>query len=197
MAMVTPSLDSKNVLDILGASIGSPPQLTSNYRLKGTDTLTLGDQHRWINIKRLVRLLSLLEGNLGEKSTETHVIEYVVLLDTAERGRLSLQRMFMRQLEEVYPFRNTEAVRRFLGAHPHLIEIILEAYPYLVKHFGPNPQVMLEVVRDPEAERPEQLFAYILTSLDADEALDRLDRLDEEWFLDQSDRVGDFFNFNL
>ena len=113
------------------------------------------------------------------------------------KGRLSLQRMSMHQLEKVYSFRNTEAVRRFLHIHPHLVETILEAYPYLVKHFGPNPQVMLEVVRDPEAERPEQLFAYILTSLDADEALDRLDRLDEEWFLDQSERVGDLFNFNL
>ena len=68
-----------------------------------------------------------------------------------------------------------------------MIEVILEAYPHLVKHSGPNPQVMLEVVRDPEAERSEQLFAYILTSLDTDEALDRLDRLDEEWFLDQFD----------
>ena len=47
------------------------------------------------------------------------------------------------QLEEIYSFRNAEAVRRFLQTHPHLIEVILEAYPYLVKHFGPNPQVML------------------------------------------------------
>jgi hypothetical protein len=197
MAMVTPSLDSKNVLDILGASIGWPSQLTVNYRLKGTDTFTWGDQNRWIEIKHLVGLLSLREETFSEESTETHMIEYVVLLDTAERGRLSLQRMFVHQLEEIYSFRNVEAVRRFLHAHPHLIEVILEAYPYLVRHFGPNPQVMLEVVRDPEAERSEQLFAYILTSLNADEALDRLDRLDEEWFLDQFDRVGNLFNFNL
>jgi len=89
------------------------------------------------------------------------------------------------------------AVRRFLYAYPQLVEVLLEAYPYLVKHFGPNPQVMLKVVRDPEAGRSEQLMAYILTSLDADEALIRLDRLDEEWFMDQFDRVGDLFNFNL
>ena len=101
------------------------------------------------------------------------------------------------QLEKVYSFRNAEAVRRFLQTHPHLIEVILEAYPYLVKYFGPNPQVMLEVVGDPEAEGLEELFAYILTSLPVDEALARLDKLDQEWFLDQLDRIGGQFNFNL
>jgi hypothetical protein len=101
------------------------------------------------------------------------------------------------QLEKVYSFRNAEAVRRFLQTHPHLIEVILETYPYLVKYFGPNPQVMLEVVGDPEAEGLEELFAYILTSLPVDEALARLDKLDQEWFLDQLDRIGGQFNFNL
>ena len=111
---------------------------------------------------------------------------------------LTTTHLHLHKLEEMYSFRNKAAVQRFLQIHPHLIEIILEAYPYLVKHFGPNPQVMLEVVRDPEAEEDsEQLFAYILNSLPADEALKRLDKLDDEWFLGQFDRVGKLFNFNL
>jgi hypothetical protein len=57
--------------------------------------------------------------------------------------------------------------------------------------------VTLEVVSDPEVEGVEELFAYILTSLPVNEALARLHRLDEEWFLDQLDRVGGRFNFNL
>jgi len=97
----------------------------------------------------------------------------------------------------MYSFHDAVTVQRFLQANPHLIEAILEAYPYLVKCFGPDPQVMLEVVRDPEAEGVEELFAYILTPLPVDEALARLDKLDQEWFLDQLDRVGGRFNFNL
>jgi len=92
---------------------------------------------------------------------------------------------------------NVAAVGRFLHTHPQLIEVLLEASVYLQKHFGPDPQVTLEVVSDPEVEGVEELFAYILTSLPVNEALARLHRLDEEWFLDQLDRVGGRFNFNL
>ena len=92
---------------------------------------------------------------------------------------------------------NAAAVGRFLHAYPQLIEVLLEAHVYLQKYFGPDPQVTLEVVSDPEVEGVEELFAYILTSLPVNEALARLDKLDEEWFLDQLDRVGGRFNFNL
>ncbi|MBC8254241.1 MAG: hypothetical protein H8E35_09430 [Ardenticatenia bacterium] len=88
-------------------------------------------------------------------------------------------------------------VWRFLRSYPHLVNVILKAYPHVQKHFGPNPEVVLEVVSDPEAEGSELLFAYILTSLPTKEALDRLGRLDEEWFLDQLEQVGDLFSFNL
>jgi len=57
--------------------------------------------------------------------------------------------------------------------------------------------VVLEVVSDPEVEDMDELFAYILTSFPVDEALARLAKLDEEWFLDQLDQVGGRFNFNL
>jgi len=114
----------------------------------------------------------------------------VALLDIIESQRLH-------QLEEMYSLRNAVAVRRFLHTYPQLVEVLLEARLYLQKYFGPAPQVTLEVVSDPEVEGVEELFAYILTSLPVDEALARLDRLDEEWFLDQLDRVGGRFNFNL
>jgi len=114
----------------------------------------------------------------------------VALLDIIESQRLH-------QFEELYSLRNAATVRRFLHAYPRLVKVLLEARLYLQKYFGPAPQVTLEVVSDPEVEGVEELFAYILTSLPVDEALARLDKLDEEWFLDQLDRVGGRFNFNL
>jgi hypothetical protein len=114
----------------------------------------------------------------------------VALLDIIESQRLH-------QLEEMYSLRNATTVRRFLHVHPQLIEVLLEARIYLQKYFGLDPQVTLEVVSDPEVEGVEELFAYIFTSLPVDEALARLDRLDEEWFLDQLDRVDGRFNFDL
>jgi len=92
---------------------------------------------------------------------------------------------------------NAAAVRHFLCAYPQLVEVLLDAHVYLQKYFGTEPKVTLKVVGDPEVEGMDELFAYILTSLPVDEALARLNRLDEEWFLDQLDRVDGRFNFNL
>ncbi len=100
-------------------------------------------------------------------------------------------------LEEIYLFREATAVRRFLQTHTRLIDVLLEAQPHLAKHFGPATQVALEVVSDPEANGAKQLFAYIRTTLPVEAALAQLDLLDEEWFLDQLDRVNGLFNFNL
>jgi hypothetical protein len=127
---------------------------------------------------------------IKKESIRPHAAPYITLLDTIESQRLH-------QLEEAYSLRNAAAVRRFLHACPQLVEVLLEAHVYLQKYFGPDPQVTLRVVSDPEAESTDELFAYIRTSLPVDEALARLDKLDEDWFLDQLDRVNGQLNFNL
>jgi predicted HTH domain antitoxin len=100
------------------------------------------------------------------------------------------------ELEKRYVFRDAQ-VRRFLQAHPHLTGFLLEAFPYLQKHFGPSPRVELEVIRDPEIGPTGELIAYILAPLPVDEAQTRLDRLDDEWLLDELDRVDGLLSFNL
>jgi hypothetical protein len=129
-------------------------------------------------------------GNVNIKVQATLDQSYSIPQTTARSTRLH-------RLAEMYTFHDAAAVSSFLSAYPHLIEILFEAYPHLLEHFGPGLKVALKVVGDPEAEDSERLFAYLLTSLPPEEALARLDRLDEEWFLDQTDRVGDLFNFNL
>lgn len=102
----------------------------------------------------------------------------------------------MVKLEEPYVLRDLQ-VQQFLQTHPHLVELLLEAVPYLQRHFGPSPRVDLEVIRDPEIGPAGELIAHILTSLSVDQAQARLDRLDDEWLLDQLDRVGGLLNFDL
>lgn len=122
----------------------------------------------------------------SQQDTPVRVIE-------SERPHPSL----LRKLEGIYSFRDAGAMRSFLKAHLQLIEVLFQAHVHLQKHLGPDPQVELAIITDPEVEDMDELFAYILTSLPVDEALARLDRLDEEWFLDQLDRVDGRFNFNL
>ncbi|MGQ9626068.1 MAG: hypothetical protein ACUVV0_04080 [Anaerolineae bacterium] len=186
-------LTPKQIVNALGPCVGSVPPITLHYRVKGEDTLTWGDQSCWIEIKGIGSLLSLppLEGHPDEEFIRNYIMRYSALLD------VSSFLDDMRQLEEIYSFRNDAAVQRFLYSYPQLAKVLLEAHVYLKKHFGPEPQVTLEVVSDPEVEGWDELFAYILTSLPVDEALARLNRLDEEWFLDQLDRVDGLLNFNL
>jgi len=103
----------------------------------------------------------------------------------------------LRWVEENYMIRRKATVQRFLDTHPEIVEFLLEAYGQAQRHFGSDVQVALEVVSDPEVDAPEELFGYILTSLAVDDALTRLDSFDADWFLDQLDRVGGRFNFNL
>ncbi len=176
---------SKLVLEALGASAWQSSQQTFGYRWRGEDTLDWGNLDNWIQIKLARDLVASSPGARIQLAEYDALRQFIV-----ESSRL-------RQLGEFYSFRDALAVRRFLRAHPQLTEVLLEAHAYLEKHFGPDPQVALGVVSDPEAVGWDQLFAYILTPLSVDEAQARLDRLDEEWFLDQLDQVGDLFNFNL
>jgi hypothetical protein len=100
------------------------------------------------------------------------------------------------KLEELYEYRNSDEVIDYLQSHPELINFLQESYCYLLKHFGTTAKIALEVVRDPEAQS-KQLIVYVNTSLTIDEALNRLDSLDSEWFLDHISLVGHLINFNL
>lgn len=172
---------AKLILEALGPSVWQSSRQTFGYRWKGEDTLDWGNSEDWIRIK------------LARESIKSHRLQiepglYLSWQFLAETSRL-------RQLEEFYSFHNTATVRCFLHNHPQLIQVLLKARFHLRKHFGPA-QIILKVVSDPEVEW-EQLFAYICTGLPVNEAQARLDKLDEEWFLDQIDQVDDLFNFNL
>ena len=95
----------------------------------------------------------------------------------------------VRSLEQLYSFRRQAEVLQFLEAHPFLVPLLVEAHSKIGDYFGSNPEVALEVVTDPEAIDDHELFAFIRTSLPADEAHDRLDRLGEEWWLDAMERA--------
>jgi len=103
----------------------------------------------------------------------------------------------LQQIENFYLVTNPQTVRQFVRLHPYLAELLIEAFAPLREFFGPDPQVSLSVVSDPEQEGLEELLGSILTPLPPDEALARLDAFDEYWFLDQLDRANGTLNFNL
>lgn len=91
-------------------------------------------------------------------------------------------------LERLYTFREREEVLWFLESYPFLVSLLLEAYDNIGNYF-PYTQVFLEVVTDPEAINDYQLVSSIATNLGPDEVIDRLERFDEDWWLDALDQA--------
>jgi len=181
----------KQVMDALGAAAWQREHETFGYRWTGTDTLTWGSPMDWIRI----RMAACLLGNPPEGAAveQDRLTQY----DALRQILNAMESPVLHKLEAAYSFRDALAVERFLGRHPQLIDLLIEAHAHVAEHFGPHVHVVLEVVADPESDTGDQLFAYISTTLPPGEALGRLDRIDEEWFLDKLDVAGGLFNFNL
>ena len=84
----------------------------------------------------------------------------------------------------------------FLWHHPFLVPLLLEAHGKIAEFFGPSPRIVLEVVTDPEAEYRE-LFALVRTNLSPSAALACLERFDQEWWLDASERAQCMLNVDV
>lgn len=94
------------------------------------------------------------------------------------------------ELEKAYSFKNKEKVLNFINQHPSLMPLLIEAPGKIVKYFADTP-LSLEVQFDPEIADLITLLVWIETKLEPEEALAKLDQLDEEWWLDASDPLDD------
>ncbi len=86
-------------------------------------------------------------------------------------------------LKTLYAFRNEQLIIEFIRRHASLTWTIFEAYPEIENRFGPNPQICLQIMVDPETPEYEQLFAFIRTELNAEEAFGALSSFEEDWWL--------------
>ena len=95
------------------------------------------------------------------------------------------------ELKDKYSFRDPRAIRRFLQAHPDLVGVLLEAPEHIDQHFV-DCELVLELSRNYCKSGRSLLFVYIRTALPVDDALDRLDALDDAWFLGLPDTIADW-----
>ncbi len=101
------------------------------------------------------------------------------------------------RLAEHYAFRDPEAVVAFIRAHPEVVAPLLDAVAVIPRFFGPGREVALELERDRDAPDHVQLFALIRIGEDAEDGLARLDRFDEDWWLDVLPQVGPRLVFTI
>lgn len=86
-------------------------------------------------------------------------------------------------LADIYSVRDPSRVQGFLELHPSLAGLLLEAFPQIRGVFGRESAPVLEVLSDPESPSDDRLFVLVGTSSPVEEALGRLARLDETWWL--------------
>lgn len=87
-------------------------------------------------------------------------------------------------------------IERFLDKHKDIANLILEAYTK-IQDFFTSEILLLELISDISVEGGEELFVYIQTHLSVEEAVEKMNDFDEQWFLDQLNRTKGLFNFNL
>ena len=92
------------------------------------------------------------------------------------------------QLERLYRIPDVEKVRAYLTAHPDAVDILIEAYPHLERHFGRRVIVELRFPRGCECDYQGDLLAMLQSQSDADTALEQFDRFWDEWWGDASAR---------
>jgi hypothetical protein len=92
----------------------------------------------------------------------------------------------LESLEKLYSFRGKTEILQFLEKHDFLIPVLLEA-PDKICNYFPGKKLCLEVDTDSELIDYAQLFLDIIIDGDADEiideALDKEEKLSEEWYL--------------
>src|SRR5574341_1543779 len=102
-----------------------------------------------------------------------------------------------RFIKQHYVIRDEDKILTFLNRHPQLSILLVEAFDRIHDLFGPNPTVELELVHDPDDDNWTQLFGFIWTDLPVEEALDRLHKLDKNWFLEIVNQTDGRLNFDL
>ena len=94
-------------------------------------------------------------------------------------------------------FEQPAAISSYLRDNPFLLGFLLEAPKKIRDHFGPYTSLTLDILADREGDGSQELFILIGTDVPPDEALARLEVLDQEWWLEISSRTGCRLNIDL
>jgi len=116
--------------------------------------------------------------------TEQDEIATLILeqITTKENSPTQVSPAEIESLEKFYTFRGKTKILQFLAKYPFLISTLLSV-PDNIRTYISDSQLSLEVLTDPEINDYLQLFIQISTQLDLDEAIDKLDKFEDDWWL--------------
>lgn len=107
----------------------------------------------------------------------------VIWSEVHRRTKINSQ---IEQLQSLYRCRNRDEVVNFIEENPTLVQLLRDAYYKIQEYFGSGVEAILEIFTDYEVPTHRELVALVQTRYPVGEALDRLDRLYEEWWAEAS-----------
>lgn len=99
--------------------------------------------------------------------------------------------------EPIISYRNPKKVKSFLALYSDIDKMIKECWPDLIKHFGESVSIILEVMVHSEEEAYEEIIAWIQSTDEIDEGLNKLDLFLDKWLTKQIETADNTFNFNI
>lgn len=103
-----------------------------------------------------------------------------VIWENIGSSRVRASEALLRALGRFYHLKDPAEILRFLGKEGRLLPFLFRIYPPLRRCFGTR-KMCLEVVADPEFE-DERLGVFVVLDGTADDALELLEKFDEEWW---------------
>jgi hypothetical protein len=85
----------------------------------------------------------------------------------------------------------------YLNQHPMLYPYIVESIEKIKAIFGSYIELELRLRIDPEIANAQTLYCYIWVTMTVDEALDKLDKFDDEYYLKLPEKIKDYLNYNV
>ncbi|MBE9094176.1 hypothetical protein [Tychonema sp. LEGE 07203] len=112
----------------------------------------------------------------------------LMLLHDSLTGRHPVSVADIESLEKLYTWRGKTEILDFLEKHHFLIPVLLEA-PDKISNYFLNAQLFLECVTDPEGIDDDMLELAICMNLEPDEAVDKLNQFQDNWWLNLSNKI--------
>lgn len=94
----------------------------------------------------------------------------------------------LEDLERLYSFREPIQVRTFLSEHAFLLPLLDAAHDITMRYFAPL-SLSVEVIADPDSADDQQLVLFVVLQDTPAKAFEKLQRFDDEWWLDAMDEA--------
>jgi len=161
-------------------------------------------QNLYTNIIQNVYTTGIFQGRIlgyreGVEDTCSLLISENNKQGVSSKSYLSLAEKIQEGINKVmenYQSNNKDDVQLFLQGNSSILSLVNETYSKIHEFIPETRKVVLEVLTNPE-DNQKSLIATIYPNLSFDEAMDRLDIFDREWFASKFIDSDMIFNVSL